>query len=159
MAVLGAATGAMGAIHEGRAKGEIAAQQARMAEYNASLATSSAAEEERRARVIATKQIGEMRANFGASGVSLEGSPLDVLEESAKTAELDALTIRHRGALAAWGFQQEARMHTFEERAAHVTGGINAAASLFKGGASAFASGGGGGGASSSSAAAAGGGK
>lgn len=61
----------------------------------------AAAENARRQSIDAQKQLGRARANYGASGVTMEGSPLDVLEESAQTAELDRLTILQGGKMRA----------------------------------------------------------
>src|SRR6185369_12251552 len=45
----------------------------------------------------------QARATVGSSGVEMSGSPLDVLAESARQAELNALNIRRAGALEAQG--------------------------------------------------------
>jgi hypothetical protein len=71
----------------------------------ASYEKQAAAENARRPSVDAKKQIGRMRAQFGAAGVTMEGSPLDVLEESARTAELDRLTIIQGGRVQARKYQ------------------------------------------------------
>jgi hypothetical protein len=71
----------------------------------ASYAKKAAAENARRNAVAAQKQIGGIRANYGASGVTVEGSPLDVLEESARAAELDRLSILSSGRVAAAGYK------------------------------------------------------
>jgi hypothetical protein len=78
---------------------------AALADTNAAQSIEAAAETERRQRVTAAKQLGEIRARYGASGAGIN---YDVLEESVATAELDALTIRHEGALKARAYQQEA---------------------------------------------------
>jgi len=76
-------------------------QQKKAADNAADQAKQAARENARRQSVEARKRIGLMRANYGASGVSIEGSPLDVLEESAANAELDRLTILHGGSVEA----------------------------------------------------------
>jgi hypothetical protein len=55
--------------------------------------TAGRAEEERR-RTRAQFLLADQRARYGASGVTIEGSPLEVLAFSAGQEELDALTIR-----------------------------------------------------------------
>jgi hypothetical protein len=86
----------------------------------------AAAENARRQKIDAQKQIGRVRANYGASGVTMEGSPLDVLEESARTAELDRLTILQGGKLRAQ--QYKARGQDA------LIGGITSAAGTLLGG-------------------------
>lgn len=107
-------------------------------ERNAVLARQQAAEEERRLRVMARKSIGEMRANFGASGVTMEGSALDVLQESAAMAELDALTIRHRGDAQAAQMRNEAISERYRGASAQAGSRWSAAGTLLSGGAQAY---------------------
>ena len=78
---------------------------------------------------------GKLLAGYGASGVTLEGTPLDVLEESAANAELDALTIRHQGELAARGYENTATLDTFAASGARTGGYISAVDELLTGGA------------------------
>lgn len=129
-----AAVAAIGAVNQGNAAAGAAKYNATMAKANASAARYQAAEEEKRLRVASRKQIGAMRAAYGASGVAMTGSPLDVLEESAYTAELDALNIRHAGELRALGLNAEAKLQGYYGRAAQVSSGIGAASSLLRGG-------------------------
>lgn len=68
------------------------------AQYNAEVSRQTSEEQARRDEIQARMVIGSDRANYGASGVQLEGSPLDVLQQSAKTAELDRLTTLYAGA-------------------------------------------------------------
>ena len=76
--------------------------QSKMAKFNASLAREEAqAEEERgsleeaRFRKNVERFKGEQRARYAASGMTMEGSPLLVMEETAAEAEIDAILIRH----------------------------------------------------------------
>lgn len=74
-----------------------------------------------------------MRAAYGASGVSLEGSPLDVLENSAAEAELDALTIRYKGKVGAMGSESEAATQRARASNAKTEGYYNAGTALLGG--------------------------
>jgi hypothetical protein len=84
-----------------------------VARYNASIRSIQARDavergelEEREFRRRASRVLGAQRAAFGASGVQLDsGSPLDVLEDTAATAELDALTIRSNAQREAFAFE------------------------------------------------------
>lgn len=104
----GEALSAYGALQQGssdKAAGEFNAQ---IAERNAEYTIKKSAEDERRQRVISKKFIGDIRSSYGASGITMDGSALDVLEASAADAELDALTIRHEGRVKAAGYINEA---------------------------------------------------
>jgi len=68
------------------------------AQYNAEVSRQTSEEQARRDEIQARMVIGSDRANYAASGVQMEGSPLDVLQQSAKTAELDRLTTLYAGA-------------------------------------------------------------
>ncbi len=125
MAVLGATTGIVGNIIKGKAEEEQANKVAEAHEFNASqkertadLIRKQATEDERRLRVQARREFGGIRAAYGASGVTLEGSPVDVLEDSVATAELDALTIREQGERKYTTLREEA---SFERQTAAYT--------------------------------------
>ena len=110
-----------------------AEDNAQMAELNAFLAIKQSKEDARRIGVLASKVISAQRAAYGASGVTLEGSPLDVIEESAANAELDILTAKQQGKAAAFGLSQQAEQYRAEGRTAKTLGFINAGASAFSG--------------------------
>lgn len=126
--------GAVGAMEEGRA-GYIAGQyNASVADENARQARLQAAEDARRQEVDARKQLGSIKAAYGASGVvSSEGSALDVLQESARSAALDHLTIKHQGELRARAYESEAVIARMGGDAARTAGNWRAASSLTAG--------------------------
>lgn len=96
LAAAGTATAAVGQIKAGSA-----AQQA--GEYNANLATEQATIKENQQRLADQRVLSTARANVGASGVEgTSGSPLDVMAESARAAEMNALIIRRGGVLDAY---------------------------------------------------------
>jgi hypothetical protein len=136
MSAAGAAQGVGGLLEasghaaEGEARAAAAEYNAKSAEQNAKLSVAQAREEERRLRVMSRKQLGDMRANYAASGVQMEGSPLDVLEESAATAELDALTVRHGGQVKAAQARSEASLQRFQGEYAKAAGYLKATTTL-----------------------------
>ena len=83
-----------------------AAFELRLAERNAQAAIQQAAAEEVRLRRDRGRRIETTRAAFGASGVQLQGSPLEVIADEVMEAEEDALLIRFGGVQAA----QQARL-------------------------------------------------
>lgn len=127
---VGGLMSAVGAIQQGSAARQAGEYNAQVAGQNSALALQQGTEEARRYRIQARKQIGDMRANYGASGVQMEGSPLDYLEESAASAELDALSIEHGANVKAAGFGNEASSSRYEGRQAQKSGYFSAAGSL-----------------------------
>src|SRR5437867_3153463 len=76
LGLVGAGVSAAGAVAGG-------ISQSNAANAAADYAKKAAAENARRQSIAAQQQIDRARANYGASGVTAEGSPLDVLEQSA----------------------------------------------------------------------------
>lgn len=102
--VAGTAISAYSAYQEGQQAAEAAKQQAAWNAYNAQVAQRQA-EAERQAALFEAKQQrrkGEMllarqRALIGVSGVTMEGSPLLVAEDTAAQLALENANIRERG--------------------------------------------------------------
>lgn len=99
---------ALGAINEGKSAEMAGEYNAQVAEQNARYSMDQARENERRQRIDSKKFLGDIRASYGASGITADASALDILQESAGNAELDALTIRHEGQMKAVGYRNEA---------------------------------------------------
>lgn len=128
------AIGALGAINEGKAGRAAGEYNAQVAENNAVYSRLQATEEERRSRAVARKFIGDMRSSYGASGITLEGTAMDVLSESAANAELDALTIRQGGEARYAAYSNEARMERIAGKNAMKSAKLRAAGLLIQGG-------------------------
>ncbi len=64
--------------------------------------------EEDKRRMLTQQQIGQQQARLAGQGTDLEGSPTDILGDTAATGELDALTIRSNAAREAWGYRVQA---------------------------------------------------
>lgn len=134
IAAAGTAIAAVGAVAQGQAAGAAADYNAQLVEQNAILARKKSAEEERRFRIQTARQLGSMRAAYARAGVTMEGTPMDVLAESAYTAELDALTIREGGRATAAALANEAKIARLQGRSQE-TGSYYSAASELLGGA------------------------
>lgn len=131
---VGSAVSAIGAIREGNAAADAANYNANAAAQNALYARQQAAEEEQQVRIMGRKTMGSMRAAYGASGVTMEGSPMDVLAESAAAMERDALNVRRAGERRAQGFEAESSMERRKAGYAKTQGYLGAAGSLLSGG-------------------------
>lgn len=127
-----------GAIQSANAEASAAKYNAKVADQNANIARQQAAADEDRQRRIAAKTMGGIRANYGASGVTLEGSPLDVIEESAANAKLDELNIRYNGELQAMGFQNTANLDRSRAANAKTSGYLTAGSALLVGGSKSY---------------------
>lgn len=131
--VAGALAGAAGAISSGRAARQAAEQNALAAERNARISRQQARAEAEAQQRDARRRVGAARAAYGASGVTLEGSPLDVLEESASLAELDKQQILYNGELRAMGYTDTASLDRAGGRNAERQGYFGAASTLLLG--------------------------
>lgn len=145
--VASAGIGAVGAVQQGNAakaaadyNAKVAQNNAVIARQNADLARSEADAEEQTVRRRTAGQLGTAGAAIGASGLTSEGTPLDVLEETAALGELDALTVRWGGDLKARSFEQQATgyessavLERMQGRAAQRNAMFSAAGTLLSG--------------------------
>jgi multidrug efflux pump subunit AcrA (membrane-fusion protein) len=116
---VGSAVSAIGNLNQAEAQANAAEANAKAAQYNANIAAQNAAaeraagtERERRQRVAGEAAVGRIRAAYGASGVTLDGSALYVLQDAIVNAELDALTIKYDSDLRALGYSRESTLDT-----------------------------------------------
>jgi len=145
--VVSGVVGAIGAIASANAQAEAAEQNARIQDYNRQVsernkaatnaATDAEAAEKRRENA---RTMASMRAAYGASGLAMSGSSLDVLEDTAYEQELDVEKVRYRGHVKAVGYTDEAANYGMksalamsEAKNARTSGTISAAASFFGG--------------------------
>jgi hypothetical protein len=84
-------------------------ESARVADRNAAFAIAAAADEEDRSRWESKQILGSIRAAYGASGVTMDGTPGEVLDMNAAIAESNALGIRHQGVMKAFQYREEAK--------------------------------------------------
>lgn len=144
---------AVGSLMQGRAQSNAANYNAAQANYNAGIAEQNANiaiaqgnAESYRQGIEATRQIGKMRALYGASGVSVEsGSPLDVLADSTRSAVIDQQVTQYNYALKAQqyrqqaaGFQATANLDNANASNAMTSGYLNAFGTVMSGGAKAW---------------------
>lgn len=134
----GGVMGAAGALYEGQAAYKAGQYNAGILRLKASQIRKKAADDEKQSLINARKIVGDMRANYGASGVTMEGSPLDVMEESIKYANQDALNIRYQGEMDARSSDFNAKLAEFQGKSARTASYFGAASSLAGGGAKAY---------------------
>jgi len=146
--VASTAISAIGAIQQGKAAEAQAKAQsdankynARVKEIQAGVEREAAGRREEQQRRKARQVLGEQRAALSQAGIGMMGSATDIAEQSAAAAELDALTIRYEGEMAAKGLLYDAEAEKFEGRANLAAGKNAKTASYLKAG-SAILSGG-----------------
>ena len=124
---------AYGAIQQAQAQKQAAQFNAKLNERNATVALDQAHADALRVRRNAAQVLGAATAGYGASGVALEGSPLDVLGASAEQASLDESTVRYKGTLKAMGYHSNAELERFAGETAERQGYLNSASALLTG--------------------------
>lgn len=113
-------------------------QNADAQEQAAISAQKKAAYDETRHREGVAKLLSAQRALYGKSGVSMEGSPLLVMEDTAGQGELDALAIRYGGDVAAARERSAANLSRMQGKAAQTAGYFQAGSTLLSGASSAY---------------------
>lgn len=139
-AVVGTAVSAVSAISSGQQQKKAAKslEAANLASYNANkesyeyqaaaakknqeveeanaLATETAyAYEEKKARIKAAQTLGTQVTTYGKSGVLMEGSPLDVMAETAELEEQDILATKYNYTVQAARYRSQAEYYQMEE--------------------------------------------
>jgi hypothetical protein len=132
-AVAAAAVAAGSTIYASQQQAAAQKTQAKIAEMQGEQARQEAAAKEARLRREAVRKRGAIEAAFAASGVSAEGSPLAVLEETAIDAELDALAARYEGANALWAGRARGSLLRSQAQATRTAGYFEAGAQLLGG--------------------------
>lgn len=92
-------------------------------ERNANIARSNARLEAQDQRVKNRAVQGQIRAAYGSSGLSIDGSPLDVLEATAVEQELDVDKILYRGDVTALGEEDKAQSYRAQAELARMGAG------------------------------------
>lgn len=137
MAAQGAQTTAAYNAQIAQREGQAAQQQA---DFNAGAARTEAAQtrdqaaiEEGQIRERARLILGDQRARIGASGVVLEGSPLDALSYNAGQLELEALNARYTGDVRARSLENQARGYGYQGQVAQTGAQSRAGVALLTG--------------------------
>lgn len=136
--VAATAVSAVGAIASGQAQANASKYQANVAMQNANAAQQQAQQAAMLQQQKTQKMLGATTAAYGASGVTSEGSPLDVLASSASNAELDRQTILYQGHVRAAGYTSDAQLDNMAASSATTNSYFSAAGALLSGGAKAY---------------------
>jgi len=118
-AVAGIASGVMGGIssyQQGKAQeaqyeyqAKVAQENARIAQNNANLERQQGIEEARLQRMKSIQAVGKQQAAMAANGLDItQGTPLDVIEDTAAMGELDSLQTRYNYERKALSYESQA---------------------------------------------------
>ena len=129
----GTALSAGGALQQGLAQSAASKYNAKIAENNATAAQQQADFSEKLQRERSARALASQRVAIGKSGVTREGSALDVLAESAAEAEMDARAIRYGGELESNAYRAQAALDKHSAKMAKMGGYIGAGTALFSG--------------------------
>lgn len=136
--VVGLATSAAGAISQGQAARQQAEFDAQQLRVQADRDREIARQQAQDLRRDEDRRRAALRANLGGSGVTLEGTPLNVLSDLAAEAEFQALRIEAGGETQASRAESQARLRQFEGRSAQRAGFTRAGATLLTAGSRGF---------------------
>lgn len=131
----GTMVSAAGQIQAGRSAQAMADYNAQVDRNNATAAKQSAKYDADRMRENTRKLLSTQRARFAKGGVAFEGTPLLVMEQTARDAAMDASAIEYEGAVKAGGYESAATMSQYEGRTARQASTTRAFSTLLTGGA------------------------
>ena len=130
--------GAAGEIQRGREQAALYSYNRALAERQALIAEQQARAEAERVREEGRSLLGQQRAGFAQAGVALEGTPLDVLGDTAARTDREARDVLYRGALAAADDRAVAARYALREASVRGRTGYGVGASLLRGSGSAL---------------------
>lgn len=133
--LMAAGTGleALSSIQQGKQANKIAQYNAAVGEQEAVASEEKAAFDEAMHRDRVKKSISTLRARIGKSGVT-SPAQAEAIEASIEAGELDALAIRHSGAIEAARARSGAKLERIRGKSAKRAGRIGAVTSLLSGG-------------------------
>ena len=133
LSVIGAAVSAAGSLYSGMMQAQAANAQAEQFERQAQIERDRGAFEAQRERERFRRVAGEQRAGFLQSGVLLDGTPTEVLVDSALENEIDVQTIRYGAQIRSDNYAFSARMARMNASHAMAGGAIGALSPLVGG--------------------------
>lgn len=133
MGLIGGLVSAMGSLASGAAQANAANAQAAAYDRQAAAERQQAAFNADRQQEKSIKLLSTQRASFLAAGVSLQGSPLDVIADTTRETELDVSAIKYNGEIKAQNFEMQAQAFRAKADAAQTGAAFGALSPLIKG--------------------------
>jgi hypothetical protein len=136
--LIGTGIGAAGDLEEGKINEATAETNRRLSVAQANDALLRGSIEEQRYRREVAQIVGGQRAAFGQRNVTVSGTALDLLSDTAQIGEEDALTIRNNAARESWGYKNQANESSRWGANAKTTAYGKAGSTLLTGGAQSY---------------------
>lgn len=133
LGIAGTAISAFGSIAQGVQQQQMANMQAKAYEQQAQADAQASAYEAQQERRRQNLLAANARAQVGASGVALSGSPTEVLTANARQGALDIEAIRYGSQLRQNSLKTQADISRFSGKQAKTAGFINAGSNLVSG--------------------------
>lgn len=130
---IGTMAAAGGQVYSGMEAKKAASKQASLQEYQGQLAREEAEREASKTEKDAKSFRSKQMVAYLKSGVTLEGSPLLVLEDTIKQGQEEADAIRKRGYATQTLYNEEAQITRQEGKAAYISGILGATGTTAKG--------------------------
>jgi len=131
--VAGTAFSAVSQIQQGKQQQKWSEYNAAIAERDAKAAKDAAEYEAGQTRRDTERILGRQRALYGKAGVTMEGSPLELMSETAAEGELDALMVERTGILRGQRYGEEATLSRMKGAGARRAGYWGAGTTLLTG--------------------------
>ena len=137
-AILGTGLGVISSIRQGSAQAAALKSQAAGARYNQQVAEMNAQSVER-ARDYQTqlqreknqRLLGAQKVGYGKGGVTMEGTPLEVMADTASDQEKDIIAQRYNYDIQSWRYRSQGGQYGFEaDRSMSMAGGATTAGYL-----------------------------
>lgn len=123
----GGAFNAYGSITAGNANQRMAEREADVLDYRANLAVENGTFSAQQARKQGKAVEGAQKTGYASQGVVVgDGSSGQVLEQTAKLSEQDALQVKLNAAREAWGFREQAKQTRYQGDLAKFKGRMDA---------------------------------
>lgn len=129
----------VGALQQASAASKADKYNAAVATQNAQIAKDQADMQLRQQQTDSYRKLGAIKAGYGASGVTSDGSPMDILADSYTQSELDASTIVYNGKVRAAGYTNSANLDRAAASNATTAGYMDAASKALTGGTKTYA--------------------
>lgn len=133
LSALSGVTSVVSKLTEGSAASAADRFNADVAGQNSQIAAEQAQMQLRQQQTDAVRKLGAIKAGYGASGVTMSGSPLDVLADSYTQAQTDANTIIYNSKIKQAGYQNTQALDTAKAGYDESAGYMNAASTALLG--------------------------
>lgn len=130
---VGTATSVAGSLMSGAGAANAAEYNAAIARRNAAIARSQATADAADKRRSNNRTLGAIHAVYGSSGLTLNGSSLDVLADTAAEQELDARRIEYKGDLRVMDQMERAALLEAQAESARTASYLSAFGNLVSG--------------------------